>query len=82
MTSARFCDCEGNLLIVVTLMQPLMTHGMLSRDMIFCRTGRGLQKRIETEGEQLGLKCSLHFWGGAWEIEEFFDRLLFSSRPS
>jgi hypothetical protein len=81
MTSARFCDCEGNFLVLATLMQPLMTH-VLSQDMIFCRTGRGLQKRIEKEGEQLGLKCSLHLWGGAWEIEETFDRLLFSPRPS
>jgi len=47
-----------------------------SQDMVFCRTGRGLQKRIGTEGEQQGLKCSVHLWGGAWEIEEHFNKLL------
>jgi len=46
-----------------------------SQDMIFCRTGRGLQKRIHAEGEQLGLKCLVHLWGGAWEIEEQFNKL-------
>jgi len=47
-----------------------------SQDMVFCRAGRGLQKRIGAEGEQLGLKCAVHFWDGAWEVEEYFNRLL------
>lgn len=43
-----------------------------SQDMVLCRSFRGLQKRINKEG---GLKCQIKYWGGAWEVEEIFDRL-------
>ncbi|KIM45229.1 hypothetical protein M413DRAFT_441912 [Hebeloma cylindrosporum] len=46
-----------------------------SQDTVFCRTSRGLQKRIEHEGESQGLKCNIQYWGGAWEIEEKFSKL-------
>ncbi|KAF8200661.1 phosphatase phospho-type [Pholiota molesta] len=46
-----------------------------SQDTVFCRTSRGLQKRIQKEGEELGLKCNIHYWGGAWELEEQFAKL-------
>ncbi|KAF9482166.1 hypothetical protein BDN70DRAFT_802182 [Pholiota conissans] len=46
-----------------------------SQDTVFCRTSRGLQKRIQKEGEERGLKCNVHYWGGAWELEEKFARL-------
>ncbi|KAF4620630.1 hypothetical protein D9613_000433 [Agrocybe pediades] len=46
-----------------------------AQDTNFCRTGRGLQKRIEKEGEKEGLKCKVDYWGGAWEIEEKFNKL-------
>ncbi|KAL5528567.1 hypothetical protein ACEPAF_7703 [Sanghuangporus sanghuang] len=42
------------------------------QDMILCRTYRGLQRRIEKEG---GLRCQVNYWGGAWEVEEYFDQL-------
>jgi len=45
------------------------------QDTVFCRTSRGLQKRIEREGEGQGLKCNIQYWGGAWEIEEKFSQL-------
>jgi pyridoxal phosphate phosphatase PHOSPHO2 len=45
------------------------------QDTAFCRTGRGLQKRIQKEGEAEGLKCNVQYWGGAWEIEEKFSQL-------
>ncbi|KAF8904457.1 phosphatase phospho-type [Gymnopilus junonius] len=46
-----------------------------SHDTVFCRTNRGLQKRIHKEGEEKGLKCKIEYWGGAWEIEEKFSQL-------
>ncbi|KDR75193.1 hypothetical protein GALMADRAFT_98443 [Galerina marginata CBS 339.88] len=46
-----------------------------SQDTVFCRTNRGLQKRIHKEGEAEGLKCNVQYWGGAWEIEEKFSKL-------
>jgi len=49
-----------------------------SQDLVFCRSGRGLQKRIKEQGEQLGLKCNVHYWSGAWEIEEYFSKLLYN----
>jgi len=46
-----------------------------SQDTVFCRSNRGLQKRIHKEGEEKGLKCKIEYWGGAWEIEEKFSQL-------
>jgi len=45
------------------------------QDTTFCRTGRGLQRRIEKEGTAQDLKCNVKYWGGAWEIEEQFSQL-------
>ena len=71
--SARFCDYEGKF-GSCRILQCLMTPATPSQDMVFCRTGRGLQKRIDAK--DLGLNCSVHHWDGAWEIEEFFNTLL------
>ena len=46
-----------------------------SEDIVLCRTYRGLQKRIQKEGESAGLKCQVHYWAGAWEVEELFQKL-------
>ncbi|KAF9049984.1 phosphatase phospho-type [Panaeolus papilionaceus] len=46
-----------------------------STDTVFCRTSRGLQKRISNEGQEKGLKAAIKYWGGAWELEEYFDKL-------
>ena len=54
------------------------THPVLTRasvDAVFCRTYRGLQRRIEKEGARAGLQCQVHYWGGAWEVEELFAKL-------
>ncbi|KAJ3514120.1 hypothetical protein NLJ89_g2566 [Agrocybe chaxingu] len=45
------------------------------QDIVFCRTSRGLSKRIANEGEEKGLKAQVQYWGGAWEIEEKFRDL-------
>jgi len=45
----------------------------ISQDLVFCRSHRGLQKRIENEAE--ALKPGVRYWGGAWEIEEMFSKL-------
>ncbi|GJE95496.1 phosphatase phospho-type [Phanerochaete sordida] len=46
-----------------------------SEDAVLCRTYRGLQKRIEKDGAGAGLKCQVHYWSGAWEVEELFSKL-------
>ncbi|KAK0485804.1 phosphatase phospho-type [Armillaria novae-zelandiae] len=46
-----------------------------SQDMVLCRSFRGLQRRIDQDGEKLGLKCQVKYWGGAWEVEEIFNAL-------
>ena len=46
-----------------------------SGDIAFVRRGRGLQRRIEREGPQRGLKCQVKYWAGAWEVEEYFTQL-------
>jgi len=46
-----------------------------SQDIVCCRSHRGLQKRIEKEAKQEGLKCQIQYWGGAWELEEMFGKL-------
>ncbi|KAK0504762.1 phosphatase phospho-type [Armillaria luteobubalina] len=45
------------------------------QDMVLCRSFRGLQRRIHKDGEKLGLKCQVKYWGGAWEVEEIFNAL-------
>ncbi|THG98401.1 hypothetical protein EW026_g3773 [Hermanssonia centrifuga] len=45
-----------------------------SEDIVLCRTYRGLQRRIQKEGENDGLKCKVGYWGGAWEVEEYFAK--------
>ncbi|KZS93956.1 hypothetical protein SISNIDRAFT_478376 [Sistotremastrum niveocremeum HHB9708] len=47
-----------------------------SQDYAFVRRGRGLEERIQKEGEAKGLKVQLRYWGGAWEVEELFTKLL------
>jgi hypothetical protein len=47
----------------------------ISQDMVFCRLYRGLQKCIEKRSEAKALKCSIHYWAGAWEVEEMFNKL-------
>lgn len=61
-TSARYVNCTKSLMLCV----------LSSQDMVLCRSFRGLQKRINKEG---GLKCQIKYWGGAWEVEEIFNRL-------
>ncbi|KAK0461258.1 phosphatase phospho-type [Desarmillaria tabescens] len=51
------------------------TLRLRSQDMVLCRSFRGLQRRIAKEGEKLGLKCQVKYWGGAWEVEEIFNAL-------
>jgi len=46
-----------------------------SGDIAFVRKGRGLQRRIEREGAQRGLRCQVKYWAGAWEVEEYFTQL-------
>jgi len=46
-----------------------------SQDLVLCRSNRGLQRRIEKDSEAKGLKCSVHYWAGAWEVEEMFNKL-------
>jgi len=46
-----------------------------SQDMVFCRLYRGLQRCIEKRSEAKALKCSIHYWAGAWEVEEMFNKL-------
>ncbi|CAK5281611.1 unnamed protein product, partial [Mycena citricolor] len=43
-----------------------------SQDLLLCRTFGGLHKRIARDG---GLKCSVKYWTGAWEVEEVFKTL-------
>ncbi|KAK7692568.1 hypothetical protein QCA50_004198 [Cerrena zonata] len=47
-----------------------------SSDIVLCRHHRGLQKRIEREGEAQDLKATVHYWAGAWEVEELFQKHL------
>lgn len=48
----------------------------LSRhDVALVRLARGLEQRIKSEGQAAGLKCQVHYWEGAWEVEEYFSRL-------
>jgi len=45
------------------------------QDMVYCRRYRGLEHRIEQEGERKGLLCQVRYWAGAWEVEELFGQL-------
>ncbi|KAF8638061.1 hypothetical protein AX16_010693 [Volvariella volvacea WC 439] len=44
-----------------------------SQDMVIARTFGGLKKRIETEGDERGLRCQVRYWTGAWEVEEILQ---------
>ncbi|KAH9058838.1 phosphatase phospho-type [Lactarius vividus] len=46
-----------------------------SQDMVLCRKYRALERRIAQEGKDLGLKCQVRYWAGAWEVEEIFKQL-------
>ena len=46
-----------------------------SQDAVLCRRLKGLEDRIEKEGPKDGLKCQVHKWTGAWEVEEHFNAL-------
>jgi pyridoxal phosphate phosphatase PHOSPHO2 len=43
--------------------------------MVLCRRYRGLESKIAKEGKELGLKCEVKYWAGAWEVEEIFNSL-------
>jgi len=45
------------------------------QDMVFCRKGRALERRIKQEGEKRGVVCQVQYWEGAWEVEELFGKL-------
>ncbi|KAF8331106.1 phosphatase phospho-type [Cantharellus anzutake] len=40
-----------------------------------CPTIPWTRKRIANEGEKAGLKASIRYWAGAWEVEEIFNTL-------
>ncbi|KAF8270278.1 phosphatase phospho-type [Lactarius quietus] len=46
-----------------------------SQDMVLCRRYRALERRIARDAENLGLKCQVRYWAGAWEAEEIFKQL-------
>ena len=46
-----------------------------SQDAVLCRRLRGLEGRIEKEGPKDGLRCLVHKWTEAWEVEEHFNAL-------
>lgn len=62
-------------MIIIISNAGTITELRVSQDTIFCRTYRGLQRRIEKEGASAGLKCNVKYWGGAWELEEYFAAL-------
>ncbi|KAG5648581.1 hypothetical protein DXG03_003192 [Asterophora parasitica] len=45
------------------------------QDVVACRSYRGLQTRINEEGEKEGLKAEIRYWAGAWEAEEIYGTL-------
>ncbi|EAU91032.1 hypothetical protein CC1G_03200 [Coprinopsis cinerea okayama7 len=45
------------------------------QDLVLCRSHRGLQRRIDKEGAEKGLKAKIQYWAGAWEVEEIFATL-------
>jgi len=49
---------------------------MRAQDLALVRKGRGLETRIANEGQTAGLACQVMYWGGAWEVEEIFARLV------
>jgi len=46
-----------------------------SQDMVLCRRFRGLESLIAEKGEK-ELRCKVHYWAGAWEVEEIFNKKL------
>ncbi|KAF8518771.1 phosphatase phospho-type [Gautieria morchelliformis] len=46
-----------------------------SQDIALARKSFGLEKRIAKEGAKAGLRCSVQYWSGAWEVEEMFTKL-------
>ncbi|KAF8070609.1 phosphatase phospho-type [Lyophyllum atratum] len=46
-----------------------------SQDVVCCRNFRGLEKRINEEGQKEGLKAEIRYWAGAWEAEEIYNTL-------
>jgi pyridoxal phosphate phosphatase PHOSPHO2 len=50
----------------------LLTHPFpRSQDVALVRSYRELSRRIAKEGESSGQKCSVEYWGGAWEVEKY-----------
>ena len=48
---------------------------LYSQDLALVRKSFGLEKRIALEGDKEGLSCKVHYWTGAWEVEETFATL-------
>ncbi|KAF6763102.1 phosphatase phospho-type [Ephemerocybe angulata] len=48
---------------------------MREQDLVLCRSHRGLSSRIAKEGKAKGLKPTIQYWAGAWEVEEIFATL-------
>jgi hypothetical protein len=57
---------------LVRIRSQIVKKQKFSQDSVYCRSNRGLQKRIQKEAEKEGLKCQIRYWGGAWEVEEMF----------
>jgi len=45
-------------------------------DYVFVRRGMSLEKRIDEDGNKLGLRCQVRYWRGAWECEKLFQSAL------
>ena len=65
-----FHRCEQDLLT-----PPLFLNFRRS-DFVFVRKGMSLERRIDRDGERLGLKCQVHYWRGAWECEKLFGSVM------
>lgn len=42
---------------------------------MFCRRYRGLYNLIKQYEDEGRLHCGVHYWTGAWEVEELLDQL-------
>lgn len=74
MTSAPCYDCDRTSLPFPSLPHPLNSFILslsLSQDVALVRSYRELSRRIAKEGESSGQKCSVEYWGGAWEVEKY-----------
>lgn len=74
MTSVPSCDSASEYIWHLSSSK-CSSDIWVRNDLALARSFRPLGRIIPAKGEEAGLKASVKYWGGAWEVEQVFKTL-------